>query len=147
MDVLLLLPIGFVGSVLWIVSTEGSAMYYGSEGYHPLLVGVLAALGQALMYLVLFHGGEKLVGRWRWLADKVQLLRDRYQERLETGYLTLTGISSIIGLPPHVALMALGKAFGMRFWVLWPLSLAGRIVRFTVLAAAGDEIVAWWNSL
>jgi|GEM_PF-1784329 len=144
-EILLLLPIGFVGSVFWFVSAEGSAMYYGSQGYHPALVGFLAALGQCTMYIILYHGGVRLVDRWQWLAKKVAVLHERYQQRLTKGYLSVSGIASISGIPPLVALMTLGSAFGARFWHLWPIALTGRTVRFTILAAVGEELIAWWN--
>ncbi len=145
-EILVLVPIGFVGSVFWFVSAEGSAMYYGSLGYHPLLIGLLAALGQCVMYVILYHGGSRLVARWSWLARKVEALRMRYERRLTTGYLSVSSVAAVTGVPPLVALMTLGSAFGARFWHLWPLALAGRTIRFTVLAAVGEELVAAWSS-
>lgn len=147
MELLILLPIGFVGSVLWVVSAEASAIYYGTEGYHPLAVGTLAALGQCLAYMCLYFGGAKLVGRWVWLAGQVERLQTRYHERLQSGYLSAVAVGSVLGVPPCVGLVTLAPAFHVKFIPMWPIAFGGRIIRFTILAAVGTEIVAWWNDL
>lgn len=146
MQVASLVVVAFIGSVLWVVSPEAAAVYYGSElGWNPVLVGLTCACGQIGMYVLLYHGGEVLVARWRWLHDKVIAVRLRYQRRLERGYLLMTFTGSMTGIPPILALVVLAPGFGVPQRHLLPVTFAGRMVRFTVLAFAGEALLAWWR--
>ncbi len=142
MEFLLLIPAGFVGAVFWFVSTEGLSIYYGTM-YHPLAVGITAAVGQNLMYVVLYFGGEQLVNRWAWLGKQVEQLRTRWQRRLETSYLATTALASLTGVPPNAGMVALAAGFRIKFRWLITVTLIFRSIRFTVLAAAGEMIFRW----
>ncbi|GIW73437.1 MAG: hypothetical protein KatS3mg102_2979 [Planctomycetota bacterium] len=144
LELLGLLGLGFVGSVFWVVSTEAAAVYYGSAlACPPLLVGLACALGQCGMYLILYAGGEQLLGRWRWLGRQVDRARQRLGERLETAYLSTAGLGAVLGVPPALAFPALAGSFGVRLGALLPVMFAGRLVRFSVLAAAGAQLLGW----
>ena len=145
MEVLAMLGSGLVGSVFWVVSTEATAIYYGTEAHwHPLLVGLLCATGQCLTYTLLYLVGEPLVARWSWLQQKVAHARKRFERRLQTAYLTLTGFASVIGLPPMLAMAILGRSFDIRISRLLPVAFVGRTTRFTLLALIGDGLTAWF---
>lgn len=133
---------GVVGSVFPVISTEATAVFYGTEGgWHPLLVGLFCALGQCTTYVALYFGGEKLVMRWNWLARQVHKVRGRFGDRLEGGYLGFAFVGSIVGLPPMNGMMALAAGFNVRLLHIWPISFVGRLIRFTVLAAVGGSLV------
>jgi len=135
---LTLAGIAFVGSTLWVVSPELSSVYYGSNlGWHPLAVGAICAVGQGPAYAIYYVGGAGLVARWRWLGAKVERTRARLGRRLERHYLLLTALASLTGMPPVIAMCALGAGFGVRPRALFPVVLAGRFVRFSLLAAGG----------
>jgi membrane protein YqaA with SNARE-associated domain len=148
MELLGLIALSFVGSVVWLVNTEGTAIVYGSQhGWHPLVVGVCCAIGQLGMHSLLYLGGERLLRRWRWLREREARVRARWGERLERRYLYLTGVAALTGVPPMIVLSCLAGGFGvpLRHYVavVFPL----RIVRFTVLAAVGQQIGPWLRSL
>jgi membrane protein YqaA with SNARE-associated domain len=147
MELLALFPIGFVGSVLWFVSAEAAAVAYGAQGWHPLAVGVCAALGQNTMHAILYFGGERLIRRWEWVRVQAAKVRQRFHRHLEEGYLTLTGIGALIGLPPLVGMVTLASGFGVPFVHALPVAVVGRIIRFTALAAVGEPLVAWYQEL
>lgn len=149
MALLALLGISFVGSVIWVVNTEASAIYYGGElGYSPWLVGAVCAVGQCTAYVFFYYGGEKLIGRWRWLAGKVAKVRARFDPaRVGKGYLITTFVAAIVGLPPAVGMVALASGFGVQLRALLPIAFVGRYIRFTVLAFAGEGIKAWLSEV
>jgi membrane protein YqaA with SNARE-associated domain len=143
-----LLGVAFVGTVFWVVSPEAAAIYYGAElGWNPLLVGATIAVGQIGMYAILYHGGEVMVQRWRWLHGKVMATRTRFLHHMERNYLILAGVGSTTGIPPIVALMALASGFGIPARAMLPVTIVGRTIRFTTLAAAGELLLAWWRAL
>lgn len=140
---LTLAGIAFVGTTLWVVSPEVSSVFYGSSlGWPPLAVGVVCAVGQGPAYGIYYVGGARLVARWRWLGVKVSRTRDRLGDRLERHYLLLTALASLTGMPPVIAMCALGAGFGVRPWALFPVVVTGRLIRFSLLAAGG-EWVSW----
>ncbi len=138
LETLSLLGIAFVGSVVWLISPEASAVYYGAKlGWHPLAVGVVVAAGQAPMYVMLYFGGERWAMGWRWLARVVARTRRRYQSRMERNYVGLTVLGAIFGIPPVIAMCALASAFDIRPRRILPVVIACRVVRFSVLAGTG----------
>ncbi|MGM0578591.1 MAG: hypothetical protein ACQEXJ_22895 [Myxococcota bacterium] len=147
LEILSLLGIGFVGSVLWIVSPEVTSAVYGAKlGWHPLLVGAVVSVGQMGVYTLLYFGGEALVRRWRWLERQVQRTRDKYEKHLEQAYLTLMFVGGIFGIPPVLGMVTLGGSFGIPALHLLPVTFAGRVVRFTALAALGEPALEWWEA-
>lgn len=146
MEFLTLVIIGFAGTLFWFLNTEATAIYYGATlGWAPMAVGVTCALGQVIMYVVLFYAGGRLVARWRWLNGRVERARTRFDRQLRRAYVPTTGVASLFGIPPVVALMTLASSFGQRLRSVLPVAFLGRSVRFAVLAAFGATIVGWWQ--
>ncbi|MFT5432115.1 MAG: hypothetical protein ACI9OJ_002813 [Myxococcota bacterium] len=136
-----------IGSVFWVISTEAMAILYGSQGWNPFYVGALCALGQNIAYVGIYFGGEQLLDRWKLLAKQVRKLRDKLGDGVRRGFLITTGFSHVVGFPPAPATVALAPGFSVRPMTLFPLTFTARWVRFTVLAFAGEPLVAWWNTL
>ncbi len=144
--VLSLMGVSFIGSVFWVVSTEAAAVYYGgSRGWWTPVVGRVGGVSRAAMYVILYSGGDPLVQRWGWLRRTVARTRIRFADHLERRFLTLTGIAAIFGMPPVVPIVALASSFGVTWRHALPVALAGRIVRFTLLAWAGESLLEWWR--
>lgn len=142
-----LLAISFVGSVLWIVSTEVTASIYGGNGWNPLAVGAVCSLGQNAMYVILYFFGRRLIKKWAWLGRQVGRAYSLWRPQLEKAYLGTTFVGSLLGVPPVVAMVSLASGFGFRLQMILAMTLPGRFIRFTVLAWAGDYIFEWWAAL
>ena len=145
---LVLAGVAFVGSVFWVVSPEAAAVYYGAQGHNPLLLGVLCAAPQMIIYAILYFGGEVLVARWGWLHRQVVRTRERFGHRLEGGYLGLTVVGAMSGIPPILAMVSLAGGFEVRAHHVLPVTFVGRMVRFTSLAALGSipTVAHWFNA-
>lgn len=137
MEIAALVGISFVGTVFWIVNAEASAIYYGSAlGFAPLLVGLACASGQTAMYVVLYAGGERLT-RWHWYGSRIERVRERWRPQLERWFLPCAGLAAVLGFPPALAMPALAPGFAVSLVRVLPVLFAGRLLRFTGLAAAG----------
>jgi membrane protein YqaA with SNARE-associated domain len=148
MALISLLFLSFAGGIVWVFNVEAAAMLYGAAGgWNPVLVGVTCALGQSLAYTLLFFAGDRLLRRWGWGRRQVERALARYGERLAHSFLALTVPAALVGLPPMTGMAALAGGFRVRFAPLIGIALTLRTVRFVVLAAAGAQIVAWWNHL
>lgn len=146
LQVLTLMGVGFVGSVFWVISPEAAAIYYGSElGWNPVAVGGVVAIAQAGMYVLLYHFGHVLLTRWGWLARQIDRTRGRYQTHLDRNYLILSLAGATTGIPPIVALATLASGFDIPLRKFLPVTMLGRVIRFSVLAAVGEALVAWWR--
>ena len=147
LSVLTLFALSFVGSVVWINPTEGWAMYYGGTlGWNPIAVGLTCTLGQNTMYVLLYFGGERLILRWHWLGRKVERVYRRWSHFFGRGYLPLTAVGGVLGIPPVVAMVALASGFGFRLWSVLSVTLAARFTRFWILAQFGDALFKWWTT-
>jgi len=138
-----LILVSFVGSVFWFVSAEGAAVLYGSQGWNPVVVGLLCASGQGAMHLLLYLGGERLIRRSAWLTRQVARTRERYQAHLDTHYLALSLLGALAGIPPLVAMSLLAAGFGLKISRYLPVLLAGRLARFALLSAFGESLGTW----
>lgn len=148
MDFLWLIGVSFVGAIFWILNVETAAIYYGGElAWHPLAVGLTAAVGQNLNYIFLYKGGDVLIHRWGWLGKKVEATKKRFRKKLETRYLWLTAVAALIGIPPLVAMVALASGFNKSLRAILLVTFPIRTLRFTILAIFGESIFAWWNAI
>lgn len=129
-----------VGAVFWVISTEGLAITYGTQGWNPLLVALLCAGGQNSCYVLVYFGGRELIDSWQRLADAVEKVHDKYGAKLDTGFAWLTAAGSMFGIPPAVGMVALAPGFGLRLPQLLAITFPLRFIRFTILAWAGDSI-------
>jgi hypothetical protein len=132
----------FVGTFFWPASPEAAvALFVSQRGWSPLAVGMVAAAGQGLAYLLLYPSGEQVRRRWAWFGRQCERVRVRYGARLAQGGLPLACASGLVGVPPSSALVALAPGLGLRARWLLPVLVVMRIVRFTVVAALAIHVV------
>ena len=148
LSALSLAGLAFVGSIFWVVSTEAAAVYYGgARGWPAPAVGAVCAVAQTAMYLLLYFFGDWALLRWSWLQRRVERTRERHASRLEASYLALTGVASLTGVPPVLAMVTLASSFGVTWRRVLPTACLGRFARFTTLAWVGDSLLAWWSAV
>jgi hypothetical protein len=146
MAFLSLIGIAFIGSVFWVLNVEAAAIYYGGElAWNPVAVGLTAALGQNLMYIILYKGGDELIHRWQWLGARVEKTRQRFSGHLTSRYLWITAVAALLGIPPVVAMVALASGFNLSMKAILAITYPIRTLRFTILAIFGETLFAWWN--
>jgi hypothetical protein len=143
MEAFSLVAIGFVGTIFWLLSPEAAAAVYATQrGWNPLLIGLLAATGQAAAHLTLYFGGDQLRRHWGWFDRKCERVRVRHGALLARGLVPLGCASGLIGVPPSSVTAALAPGLGMPGRVLLPLLFVTRIIRLSVVAALAAGIGA-----
>ena len=141
MSFLSLFGIALVGTVIWVLNPEAAVALYASQRHwHPLLLGLVAASGQAVAQALLFAFGDQLRRRWRWFDRQCERVRQRHGERLQRGVLALATTSGLLGLPPVSATAALAPGLGLRASRLLPLTFVMRVLRFAVVAAVALRV-------
>lgn len=127
--------IALVGTLFWVVSPEAAvALYATQRGWHPALVGVVAAAGASTAQALLFAFGDQLRRRWAWFDRQCERARQRYGARLQRGVVVLGISSGLLGLPPMSATAALAPGMGLPALGLLPPAFVMRALRFTVVA-------------
>ncbi len=145
---LTLFGIAFVGTVVFVLNPEATAVYYTTRlGWPPLPVTLICTAGQLLLFVVLYYAGAQLTLRWRWLARTVARTRARFKEHLERRYLGLSVLGAIIGIPPCTALSTLAAGFGVGLRPFLLIVGTGRALRFGLLAWGGRELLHWWSRI
>ena len=145
LESLSLIAISFVGTVVWVLSPEATAVIYGSQGRLPaVVVGALCATGQGLMVVLLYYMGAQLCERWTWLKHKVEKTRQRFGARLNQHFLLLSLPAGIFGIPPMLAMAAMAHGFRVRLVPFLAIAAGGRFLRFTVLAASGEKALEYF---
>ncbi|HKS49301.1 MAG TPA: hypothetical protein VJT49_30175 [Amycolatopsis sp.] len=144
--------------VLGLVATE--------PRLHWIVIAAGVAIGQMagkLLYYLAARGSIRLPdflhdklhrkrppGRWRdrwhartvWIRTRIDALRDRCHRH--PGWMTGTyGVSAVVGLPPFMATTVLAGLADMRMSTFLVAGLAGRFVRYSVLAAFPAIFTAW----
>jgi len=135
-----LIAVGCIGSVFWVVNTETMAIYAGSEGMHPFLVGAYCSLGQNVSYLFLYRGGDWLIRRWSWLQRKVRRISAKLTDASSRRFCAFTVVAALFGMPPIVGMVALAPAFQVSLGRILTITIPCRAIRFSVLAAFGTAI-------
>lgn len=145
--------------VLGLMSSEPGAQWF--------LVGAAVAVGQIagkLLYYLAARGSIKLPPflhdrlhrrerpptrrreRWhlrtKWLRAKIEAVRERCH-RHPKWMVGTYGISSVVGLPPFMATTVLAGLADMRMSTFVTAGLAGRFVRYSVLAACPALFASW----
>jgi membrane protein YqaA with SNARE-associated domain len=134
-ELLALLPVTFAGSVVWFLNPEAASMLYvAAGGFHPLAVGLVAAVGQAAALLVLWSGGRRLRAIWPWLDRQCRRVQVRWGRSLQRSTIPAAAVSGLLGVPPASATAVLAPGLGLPAAVVLPLLIAGRLLRFTALA-------------
>ncbi|WP_236791738.1 hypothetical protein [Amycolatopsis sp. GM8] len=138
----------------------------GVPGAPWYLVAAAVAVGQMagkLLYYLAARGSIKLPPalldrlhrerpptprreRWRlrtkWLRGKVEAIRERCHRHPKWMAGTY-GVSSVFGLPPFMATTVLAGLVNMRMTTFLSVGLAGRFVRYCVLAACPAVFAHW----
>ncbi|WP_326837234.1 hypothetical protein VSH64_20440 [Amycolatopsis rhabdoformis] len=165
---LLTLGVAFGSAIVPLVNAELFVVGLCASQHNPhwLWLGAAVAVGQMggkLFYFLAARGSIRLPAflhdrlhrerppsarRDRWhrrtkvLRSKVEALRERCQRHPH--WMTGTyGVSSVVGLPPFMATSVLAGMVRMRLVTFLAAGLAGRWVRFSLLAAAPAVFTGW----
>jgi hypothetical protein len=103
-----------------------------------LEAALLATAGQAVMFLLLYHLGDRLRARWRWLDTRCEKVRARWGTRLQTSSAPVAGVSGLLGLPPSVPTVLLSAALGLPARTILPILIACRAAWFVGLGLVGN---------
>ncbi|MFB9926187.1 hypothetical protein ACFORO_13305 [Amycolatopsis halotolerans] len=166
--VLLTLGVAFGSAIVPLVNAElfVIGLCASQHNVHWLWLGGAVAVGQIagkLLYYLAARGSIRLPKflhdrlhrerpltprRVRWqlrtkvIRSKVEALRERCQRHPH--WMTGTyGISSLVGLPPFMATSVLAGMVRMRLSTFLAAGLAGRWVRFSLLAASPAMFAGW----
>lgn len=143
-----LYALSVAGGVIWLFNVEAAAILYGANlGYPAPVVGVVCAAGQATAYTLLFLFSGWLLPRWRWAQRQTEALLRKYGERIERSFLIFTATAAFIGLPPMTGMAIVAPGFRVRLPTMLAIAFSLRVVRFTILAAFGLQLAAWWKTL
>lgn len=86
--------------------------------------------------------------RWRLrtkrLHDALDAVRDRCHKH-HRWMIGTYGVSSVMGMPPYMALVVLSGLAKMRMSLFIGMGLAGRFVRFALLASAPAAFIGWFG--
>lgn len=119
---------------------EATTLLYTKElGWSWPLVGFIAGLAQTAAYAVVFVGGQWML-RWAFLRRQVERVRLKFDRHLRQHFLLVTASSGFAGIPPGLALSAIAAAFHVPFGRYVLVLLAGRVLRMSAVAFAGDEL-------
>ncbi len=66
---------------------------------------------------------------------------------MDKGYVYLSIVGALTGMPPIAAMVVLAPGFHLRLRNVLMITIPCRFIRFTVLAWAGERIFAWWATL
>ncbi|GLY69349.1 membrane protein [Amycolatopsis taiwanensis] len=129
---------------------------------HWALVAAAVAIGQVagkLLYYLAARGSIRLPGwmtrvtrrrtsggRWRertkWLRAKIEALRERCH-RHPAWMAGTYGVSAVVGIPPFMATVVLAGLADMSMPTFLTAGLAGRFVRYAILAAFPAIFASW----
>lgn len=141
-ELLELYLIGCVGTVVWLFNAEIATMLYGASSTttHPLMIGLAAALGQCTSYLIFLRWGSPLVARFAWVKGIVSKTEIRFGERIKNGFIGITIMAAVFGIPPVIGLVLLAKPFRISGRIVIAIAFLGRLFRFTLLAVFGEVL-------
>jgi len=86
--------------------------------------------------------------RWRMRTKRLRRALDVVRERChqhQRWMIGTYGVSSVMGLPPYMALVVLTGLANMRMSLFIGMGLAGRFVRFALLASAPALFIGWFG--
>ncbi|MFI9384831.1 hypothetical protein [Kutzneria sp. NPDC052558] len=148
-----------VGSALCpLVSVELFLIAMVADGHHPpiacWILGAVVAIGQVVGKLLYFFAARGHIKLPKWLQPKDKPSRQTWWTtawaRITTWFTALqarcerhpklmiatTGVSSVVGMPPFMATTVLAGVARMSVIAFVGVTLAGRFIRFTALAAS-----------
>lgn len=122
--------------IVWLLNAEAWVVGHSIRGVDlPVLLAAAAALSQVTTFCLLYRGGDAILAylpRLRARLEKFDVARYR-----GAGYAVLA-LASVLGFPPLVLLALVARTLHYRFAPFVVICLAGRLVRFLVLALAPD---------
>lgn len=160
-----------IGSALLpLISVEVFVITMASteSGLHWAAVAAVVAVGQVLGKLPYFLAARGSIhlpkflhrapraqrppserrDRWRMRTKRLRAALETLRERCHQHPHWMVGsygVSSVVGLPPYMAMVVLAGLAEMRMSLFVGLGLAGRFVRFAALAAAPALFVGWFS--
>jgi membrane protein YqaA with SNARE-associated domain len=136
-----LLGIAFVGTFFWPVSPEAAAALCAKTcGWHPALIGLVAAAGQLAAHAILIASGDQIRRRWGWFDRQCARARLRFGRLLSRSAPVIGLTSGLFGVPPTSVTSALAPGLHLRVAHLLPPMFLMRIVRFTVVAVIARRV-------
>jgi hypothetical protein len=125
-----------LGTVFWLASPEAAvALFASRRDWNPVLIGLVAAGGQAVSLTLLFLFGEQLRRRWRWFDGKCERVRARLGDRMARSAFVVGSSSGLLGVPPASVSATLAPGLAPRPLPVLLLLIAARVVRLSVVAA------------
>jgi len=143
-ELLTLFGISALGAVFWLSNAELSAAVYGGQlNWHPLVVGLVCAVGQGVTFSLLYWFGGGLVTRWKWLKVKLDKTQEGFGHRLLEFFGLWCFLGGLVGFPPAIGVVGLASGFGKSYLSSVPLVVAGRFFRFFVIAWLADRLLPY----
>jgi len=136
----------FVGPIFfWIpASTEIFAAAVGRQGLSAPLVGLMCATGQCALFTLVFHFGQQLASRWRWLGNTLaRATASKHARLLQRGGLAATVGATLVGIPPTIPLFTLASSIGMRLPPMLLIAFPGRFARFALICFLASAATHW----
>jgi hypothetical protein len=138
-----LFGIAVVGTVFWLASPEAAvALFASSRRWNPLIIGLVAAGGQAVSLTLLFLFGAQLRRRWRWFDRQCERVRTRVGDRMARSAFVVGSTSGLLGVPPVSVSATLTPGLAPRPLPVLLLMIATRVVRLSVVAALATAWLA-----
>ena len=168
----LLLSFGVAVSsaLLPLVSVEVFVLTIASSqpGLHWAAIAAVVAFGQVLgkvPYFLAARGSIHLPAflhrkpredrrpserreRWRLRTKRLRAAIEAVRERCHQHHhwmIGAYGVSSVVGFPPYMALVVLTGLANMRMSLFVSMGLAGRFIRFALLASAPALFIGWFG--
>lgn len=139
---LCLFGVSLIGTVIWVVSPEAAAALCASDArWHPLVIGLVAASGQAVTQALLFAFGDALRRCSPRFDSQCERARQRFGSALQRGAPALALSSGLLGLPPVSVVATLAPGLGLRAIQVLPPVFVMRVIRFAAVAAFALHLV------
>ena len=132
------LIVGVLSGLVPIVNGElfllGAIKLLADDLPGAMVVAMLMAAGQMIAKVLLYHAALKAteLGTGK-LAEKLRGARTRIEKWKSKPFAVLVA-SATLGLPPFYLVTLAAGVLQIRFWPFFWIGIAGRVVRFAVLA-------------
>lgn len=135
-------PIIDIIPLLWFINLEVVlAYYYCSTEMNIALAVLICAASQVLGHGFFYWVMAVMQDRWTKFSEKVKSSKwnkDKYKEKFH--YVIFA--AGVIGLPPNGIAAGLCALMNIRFRTWYAISFLGRVIRFAIVIALADYIVA-----
>jgi membrane protein YqaA with SNARE-associated domain len=138
----------FFAGLSFFVNAEATVVVTATQfELHPVLGGLGASLGQAVLYWLLYRFGDVLSRRWKWLNRQVTRTREKYGTSLQDKFTLFSAMAGFLGIPPATAMAVIAPGLGYRLRNYLIIAVPLRFVRFVILGAFSQELAALWTSI